>query len=257
MARKNNPQYVIKSYQRKRRFLPFLIWGIAALIFASGVLLIVFWFNGSGQSTTPAAPEAVQAEESSGDGFNPIQMIRNLFASQTPTPTNTPTYTPTVPTATPTITPTETMTPTVTYTVTPEGPQKYTVEEGDNCWYIATEKFKVPMDLFLAINNFTMSNCSVSPGQEIIIPAPDMKLPTETPISLGQYSPGQQIEYTVKLNDSMREIVSKFNTTYEDVVKLNELTDANESLRAGQVLLIPVNLVTPTPTPVPTFTQIP
>ena len=113
------------------------------------------------------------------------------------------------------------------------------------------------MDIFLAINGFTMLNCSVSPGQEIIIPGPDAKLPTSTPITLSQYSPGQQIEYEVKLNDSLREIVSSFNSTFEEIVKLNNLEDENVSLRAGQVLLIPVNLVTPTPTPVPTFTQIP
>ena len=135
--------------------------------------------------------------------------------------------------------------------------RSYTVEEGDNCWYIATEKFKVPMDVFLAINGFTMLNCSVSPGQEIIIPGPDTELPTETPIALSQYSAGQQIEYEVKLNDSLREIVSNFNSTFEEVIQLNKLEDENAVLRAGQVLLIPVNLVTPTPTPVPTFTQIP
>ncbi len=254
MARRTNPQYVIKSYKKKRRLVPFLIWGLAAIIFASGVLLIYFWFSESD------APQPVAAEtggEGGGFSFNPIQMISNLFASATPTPTETPTMTPTVPTSTPTITPTETVTPTVTLTPTPEGPQIYVVEEGDNCWYIATEKFKVPMDIFLAINGFTMLNCSVSPGQEIIIPGPDAKLPTSTPITLSQYSPGQQIEYEVKLNDSLREIVSSFNSTFEEIVKLNNLEDENVSLRAGQILLIPVNLVTPTPTPVPTFTQIP
>ena len=113
------------------------------------------------------------------------------------------------------------------------------------------------MDVFLAINGFTMLNCSVSPGQEIIIPGPDTELPTETPIALSQYSAGQQIEYEIKLNDSLREIVSNFNSTFEEVIQLNKLEDENAVLRAGQVLLIPVNLVTPTPTPVPTFTQIP
>lgn len=257
MARRNNPQYVIKSYKKKRKLLPFIIWGLAGIIFASGVLLIYFWFMGGNSSVNPEPGISVEATPGSGFSFNPIRMISDLFASPTPTPTETPTMTPTVPTSTPTITPTETMTPTVTMTPTPEGPQMYTVEEGDNCWYIATEKFKVPMDVFLAINGFTMLNCSVSPGQEIIIPGPDTELPTETPIALSQYSAGQQIEYEVKLNDSLREIVSNFNSTFEEVIQLNKLEDENAVLRAGQVLLIPVNLVTPTPTPVPTFTQIP
>lgn len=269
MPRKNSPQYVIKSYKRKGKFLPFVIWGLAAIIFALGVLLIYFWFMGSDSISTqptvdmnqmagtPSMETMSATSEPWWSRYNPVKLVMGLFASPTPTPTSTFTMTPTVPTSTPTLTATITLTPTATITPTPDGPQEYVVEEGDNCWYIATEKFKVPMDVFLAINGFTMQNCSVSPGQTIFIPGPDTKLPTETPISLSQYTAGQQIEYEVKLNDSLRDIVSRFNTTYEDIVRLNNLTDENETLRAGQILLIAVNLVTPTPTPVPTFTQIP
>ncbi len=76
MARKNTPQYVINSYQKKQKFLPFLIWGIGAIIIALGILLLVLWFSG-GEG-----------------GFS----LGKLFLSATPTPTeNLYQPTPTVP----------------------------------------------------------------------------------------------------------------------------------------------------------------
>jgi len=133
----------------------------------------------------------------------------------------------------------------------------YTVEEGDNCWDVAVNKFKVGIDVFLAINGFTMDNCNLTPGQEVIIPGPNTKLPTETPIALDQYTAGQQIEYKVQLNDSLRDIASKFNSTIESIIKLNKIEDENAPLTAGSTIIIAVNIVTPTPTSVPTYTPVP
>ncbi len=234
MAKKNTPQYIINSYQRKRTILPFIIWGVAGIIFALGVVILVIWFSGD-------------------DGFS----LGSLFASDTPTPTATATATATVPTNTPTLTPTETITPSPTLSPTPEGPQVYIVEEGDNCWYVAVEKFGVGIDLFLAINNMTMNNCVLSPGQEVYIPVPGTRLPTETPISLDEYTAGQQINYEVQLNDSLQDIASKYYTTIDSIAKLNNITDTTLPLRAGTSLVIQVKLVTPTPTPVPTYTAMP
>jgi LysM repeat protein len=234
MAKKSSPQYVINSYQRKQKVLPVVIWVIGAIIIALGILLIILWFSGNEGSP-----------------------LGGLFASKTPTPTETLTPTPTVPTSTPTITPTITLTPTPTVSPTPEGPQLYTVEEGDNCWYVAVEKFGVGMDLFLAINGLTMNNCNLIPGQEVIIPGPNTKLPTNTPIALEQFTSGQKITYEIELNDSLREIASKFNSTIESIMKLNNMTDENAPLKAGTNILISVNIVTPTPTPVATSTALP
>ena len=176
----------------------------------------------------------------------------------TPTPTKTPTATIT-PTATmtftPTMTPTETETPTPTLTPTPEGPQMYTVQEGDNCWTIISE-FGVPLDLFLAINNLP-STCPLNIGDEVVIPGPDQEMPTSTPIPLENYTSGQRIEYVVEVNDSYNGIASKFNTTLESLQRLNEIEDITDFPQFGQVLLVAVNLVTPTPTPVPTYTEVP
>ena len=234
MARKNSPQYVINSYQKKQKFLPFIIWSIAAIIFALGIIILVIWFAGD-------------------SGFS----IGSLFASDTPTPTLTATATATVPTNTPTLTPTETITPSPTVSPTPEGPQMYTVVEGDNCWDVAVNKFKVGIDVFLAINGFQMDTCNLTPGQEVIIPGPDTKPPTDTPVALDVYTAGQQIEYKVQLNDSIQDIASKFFTTIDSIAKLNKIEDTTVPLKAGTSLVIAVKIVTPTPSPVPTYTAMP
>ena len=236
MQRKNSPQYVINSFQKRSKAGPIILWIIAGIIFGAGIVLLVLWFTGG---------------KGGGGSFN----VHNLFASATPTATETFTPTPTVPTSTPTMTPTETETPEPTNTPTPEGPRIYVVQEFDSCWSIITE-FGVPLDLFLAINNLD-ANCNLAIGQEVVIPAPDQELPTATPVSLEQYRSGQQIEYEVQVNDSYQGIASKFNTTLDSIQKLNEIEDMNTFPTFGQILQIAVNIVTPTPSPVPTFTEVP
>ena len=238
MQRKNSPQYVINSYQKKSKAGPIILWGIAGVIFGAGIVLLVLWFAGG-----------------SGSSFDPVAKVKGLFASATPTPTETFTPTPTVPTATPTMTPTETETPTPTLTPTPEGPQIYTVEEGDNCWSIAVDKFGVDFELFMMINNMTA--CNIGIGDQVVIPAVGQEKPTMTPIPLENYTVGQQIEYTVEMNDTYPGIASKFNTTLDSLQRLNEIEDITNYPNYGDILTIAVNLVTPTPSPVPTYTEVP
>ena len=238
MQRKNSPQYVINSYQKRSKIGPIILWAIAGIIFGAGIVLLVLWFAGG-----------------SGGSFDPVARVKGLFASATPTATETFTPTPTVPTSTPTMTPTETETPTPTLTPTPEGPQMYTVEEGDNCWSIAVDKFGVDFELFMMINNMTA--CNIGIGDQVVIPARDQEKPTMTPIPLDQYTVGQQIEYTVEMNDTYPAIASKFNTTLDSMEKLNNIEDITAYPRFGDILTIAVNLVTPTPSPVPTYTAVP
>ena len=234
MQRKNSPQYVINSYQKKSRIGPVILWAIGGIIFGAGIVLLILWFSNGGGS------------------FN----IANIFASATPTPTETFTPTPTVPTSTPTMTPTETETPTPTMTPTPEGPQIYVVEEGDNCWSIAVDKFGVNYELFMMINNMSGS-CNIGIGDEVIIPGYDQEMPTMTPIPLDQYTVGQQIEYIVEMNETYAGIASKFNSTLDSLQRLNDIEDVLNFPNYGDVLTIAVNLVTPTPSPVPTYTEVP
>jgi LysM repeat protein len=186
--------------------------------------------------------------------IGPGKPINNLFATDTPTPTVT--YTPTS-TATATATSTETPTPTITNTPTPSAPFTYTILEGDNLVLIA-EKFQLAEDgipLILDLNPAIAENKGIIfPGQQILIPNPDLRRPTATPIP-ANLARGTKLEYTVLPGDTLAGIAAKFNSTVEAIMAENKIEDAN-ALQAYEVLIIPVNMVTPTATRPPTSTPI-
>jgi LysM repeat protein len=237
MAGKSSPQSVIDSYKRRQQMMPFIVGGLAVLLVAIGIIILVVWFTGSNR---PAI---------------------GLFASPTPTATETSTATPVTPTLTPTLTSTETLVPTETVTPTPSGPYEYEVLEADTCWDIAV-KFEVDLDVLLALNNFG-NQCPISPGDRILIPAPDQQLPTETPIP-ADMPRGTKIEYQIKTGETLAIIAGKFNSTIEEIIKetniyyraenLPLLEDQN-AIQAGQIIIVPANIVTPTPTLGPTSTS--
>ena len=90
-------------------------------------------------------------------------------------------------------------------------------------------------------------------------------MPTETPIPTG-LARGTRIEYIVKTGDTLDGIASKFGSTVDEIIRetnlynarndLEEITDEN-SIQAGDLLIVPVYIVTPTPTVVPTSTPRP
>jgi LysM repeat protein len=237
MAGKSSPQSVIDSYRRRQQMMPFIVGGLAVLLVAIGIIILVVWFTGSNR---PAI---------------------GLFASVTPTATETPTETPVPPTITPSITPTETLIPTETLTPTPSGPYEYEVLENDTCWDIAA-KFEVDLDVLLALNNFG-NQCPINPGDRILIPAPDQQLPTETPIP-ADLPRGTKIEYYIKTGETLAFIATKFNSTVEEIIRETNiyyrannialLEDINK-INAGQLIIVPANIVTPTPTLGPTSTS--
>lgn len=230
MKRKDSPQNVIDTYQRRQRMMPFYVGGLAVLLVAIGIVILVVWFTG------PNRPAIA------------------LFASPTPTATSTFTPTPTVPSPTPTATATETQTPTPTLSPTPSGPFEYTVQENDTCWDIAA-KFEVDLEVLLAINGFPANTCPIKYQQKILIPLKDQKLPTPTDVPINNMAPGTRIKITVRLGDNLGAIAERYNTTQEAIlaIKENNLSDASKLL-AGQELTIPVNLVTPVPTKAATVT---
>jgi len=186
--------------------------------------------------------------------IGPGKPISNMFASDTPTPTLT--YTPTL-TSTATITPTETSTPTITFTPTPGAPFEYTVQEGDSLVLIA-EKFQLADDgilLILDLNpSIPESKGVIYPGQVIWIPNPGLRRPTATLIP-ADWPSGKKLEYVVLPGDTLAGIAAKFNSTLDAIVRENKIEDPN-ALQAYQVLIIPVNLVTPTATRPPTSTPV-
>jgi LysM repeat protein len=82
-----------------------------------------------------------------------------------------------------------------------------------------------------------------------------MLLPTATIVSL-DLPKGQKEQYTVQSGDSLGRIAALFNSTEEEIIKENSITDPN-AIQVGQVLIIPVNMVTPTATRPPTSTAAP
>jgi LysM repeat protein len=225
MSGKNTPQSVFDTYKKRQQMMPFLIGGLAVILVAVGVILVVAWLTG------PNKPA--------------------LFATPTPTATSTATPTPVTPTATLTVTPTITETPTITLTPTASGPFEYTVQEGDTCWSIA-QQFNVLLDVLIALNPDT--DCAlIKPNETVLlIPAPDTELPTATPLPEGFRG---TINYTVVTGDTLQTIASKFNSTIDIIVADNKaiITDG-VTIYAGTVLKVRVNIVTPTPTRAPTST---
>jgi LysM repeat protein len=230
-----DPSAVINSYKRNQQMGPFLIGALVVVLVVVGLILLIMWlFSSSGPATS-------------------------FFATETPTATLTPTSTPTnTPTETPTITPTFTTTP----TPTPDKPFEYVVEEGDTLFGII-DKFGLDaakaLPLIYALNpTIDQAAPVISVGQKIIVPNPGMEPFTATPVPLDELTRNTKVEYYVQLGDTLEVIASKYNSTVEAILALKEnkdagLTDANK-LFAGQLIYIPVNLVTPTITPAPTIT---
>lgn len=230
---KKDAKDIISSYRKKQKLGPYIIGGIAILLAVVGVILLIVYLVGGG-----------------GDGLK-----LSIFSSKTPTPTETPTPTPVTPTATATMTATVTNTPTVTPTNTPSAPFEYEVQEGDNCTTIA-EEFEVEVEVLLVLNNLS-SSCYITPGEIILIPAPGQELPTATPLPT-DIVPGTLIEYRVRAGDSLFVIAESFNSTVERIIEetnkyrrendLDEIEDENDDLFIGDIIIIPVNIITPEPT---------
>ncbi|NPV58013.1 MAG: LysM peptidoglycan-binding domain-containing protein [Anaerolineae bacterium] len=231
MPGKDTPQDIIDGYRKRQQTMPFIVGGLAVVLVAVGIIILVTSLTGSGGPSI------------------------SLFASKTPTVTETSTPTITfTPTVTPTVTITETPTPDITETSTPvPGPFEYEVKEGDTCWDIAAN-FNVDFQVLMALNKFT-EGCPIKPGDKILIPGAETKLPTDTPVPV-DLARGTKIEYTVKLGDSLQSIASTFNSTIDAIIDENDITDAN-LIEAGTKLIIPVNIATATPTLVPTSTSAP
>lgn len=231
------PMGSMSGLRKKNRGRQNAIVAVAGVLLLGGLALLIYWM------TLPGKP------------------INLLLATETPTPTLT--FTPTN-TNTPTPTFTETPSPTITLTPTFSAPFTYTVQDGDSLAVIA-EKFALGEDaipLMLLLNPYVEETGIginpitqiVIPGQVILLPNPDMQLPTATPIP-PNLPRGTKLQYTVASGDSLGAIANKFNSTIEDIIKENNITNPN-ALFVGQVLTIPVNMVTPTATRPPTSTPV-
>jgi len=95
----------------------------------------------------------------------------------------------------------------------------YTVKSGDSLWSIAN-RYNTTVNELKTLNNLTSNNLSI--GQRL-------QLPSSTNTNTGT-------TYTVKSGDSLYSIARKYNTTVDEIKRLNALT--NNFLSIGQVLKI-------------------
>jgi LysM repeat protein len=221
---KKEVQALIK--RRRARMFPAVLAGIALLIILGFVVLIVAVIPG----------------------------MRSLGIGVTETPTITVTVTPSSTPTTPAPTNTPEDTPTVTQTAGPSPTPTqhvYTVVEGDSLFSIAGQ-FGANMCLMMALNNLVDAS-SLTVGQQLIIPTGEEELPTATPLPTG-LPRGARLEYTVQCGDTLDTIAAQFNSTGTDIATENDIDDPL-SIQIGQVLIVRVNIATPTATA--TFTSTP
>jgi LysM repeat protein len=231
-----DPSHLISSYKKRQQLGPYIIWIVVAFLILAGVVILIVWM------------------------LKPNSPVMLMFATDTPTATVTPSPTST---STPTLTPTETATPTVTLTPTASAPFEYTVQQGEYLFAIV-EKFGLGENgiaLLLLLNPYVADTgkginpetLNVNVGQVIIVPNPGMPLPSATPIP-PDLPRGTKVKYTIQPGDTLAGIAAQFNSTLEDIMKENGITDAN-AIQAFQIITVRVNLVTPTASPQPTITQ--
>ncbi len=118
--------------------------------------------------------------------------------------------------------------------ILPDDENVYIVKAGDTLYSIA-KKFNTTVDEIKRLNNLTSNTLSI--GQVLRIPNSSSDNVPETPIGT----------YTVKAGDTLYGIANKFNTTVDEIKRLNNLT--SNILSIGQVLKIPGLNNDETPTP--------
>lgn len=214
---KKEVQALIK--RRRARVIPAILMAIAGLILIGIVVLVV-------------------AAVSNGPGLGVLKTATpTVTASATVTPT------PTIPTATSTPAETATITPSPGPSPTPTQ-NIYTVENGDTLFSIAA-KFHANVCTLMAVNNITNPSV-IAVGQKLLIPDPNTKLPTPTPLPTG-LPRGATLLYVVQCGDTLDSIAAKFNSTGDDIAKVNNIKDPL-SIQIGQTLKVRVNIATATPT---------
>ena len=101
----------------------------------------------------------------------------------------------------------------------------YTVVAGDTLFNIAS-RFQTSVESIMSLNNLTSTTINV--GQRLKIPFFGVRPPTH---------PEETFTHTVVAGDTLFSLANRFNTTVEELMRINNLTST--SLSIGQQLLIP------------------
>jgi LysM repeat protein len=178
-----------------------------------------------------------------GGGFG---LYRMLAVGPEPAPTS-PTVPPS-PTVTPTATRTPTDTPVPTSTSTPVPPRAHSVQEGETMSDIAMT-YHVTVDEILTLNP------DVDP--ELIQPEQVLLIPAATPGDSGgadepdnaASTPGPFAVHVVHSGETLISIAQEYDVAVSLIRSANDLSPEDETIRAGQSLVVPLNTPTPSPTP--------
>ena len=111
----------------------------------------------------------------------------------------------------------------IPYTI-PEQTLTYIVEKGDTLYKIAN-KYNTTVDEIKELNNLTDNNLFI--GEQLLIPTKDFVSDT----------------YVVKKGDTLYSIANKYNTTVDNLKKINNLE--NNDLSIGQILLLKTDTTEP------------
>ena len=103
----------------------------------------------------------------------------------------------------------------------------YIVKPGDNLYNIA-KQYNTSVSEIVSLNSLPNNNLSI--GQQLLIPTADIP---DNPTNNSSNT------YVVKSGDNLYSIARKFNTTVNDITRLNNLPGT--SLSIGQTLIIPNN----------------
>ena len=103
----------------------------------------------------------------------------------------------------------------------------YVVKPGDNLYNIA-KQYNTSVSEIVSLNSLPNNNLSI--GQQLLIPTADIP---DNPTNNSSNT------YVVKSGDNLYSIARKFNTTVNDITRLNNLPGT--SLSIGQTLIIPNN----------------
>ena len=101
----------------------------------------------------------------------------------------------------------------------------YIVQKGDNLYKIA-KKYNISVEKIKELNNLTSNSLSI--GQQLFIPVNEKE----------QESEQLKNTYKVQKGDSLYQIAKKYNTTVDELKKINNLN--TNTLSIGQILNLPI-----------------
>lgn len=118
--------------------------------------------------------------------------------------------------------------------IPPANTNTYIVQKGDSLWNIA-QKYNTTVNNLKKLNNLTTNDLYI--GQILLVPENITNSPDNNEVSNNTY--------TVKVGDSLWSIAQKYNTTVNNLKRLNNLT--SDILMVGQNLIVkePPEIETP------------